>query len=314
MSTKRPLPVSPNSGDWPMKLMWSVISMTLPGCISRRRLPAELVRISVVAAERRQRAHRQLSSRRRGHARNSARGPAAARPACRRCGRARACRHGPPTPGAGKPGRSRIRDRRRRSSTCVAHSRRARSRARCRRAARSRARARGSPRAHFNRRRHRRGPREIVGAEGQRQQFAHGDRCGARPRGSHRWIGTSSAANSLQMLAAAAARRDQRFAFAHHHRLDDAPSRRPPPSRRSPRPRRRCPADRRHSRHCSPHRACRWRRAAPRRPGSASRAHRRGAITARASAIIASEAADRPAITAPSRTARRSPWARPRRR
>ena len=47
MSTKRLSPVSPNSGFTPVKLMWSVIAISEPGGMSRRRLPAALVCSSV---------------------------------------------------------------------------------------------------------------------------------------------------------------------------------------------------------------------------------------------------------------------------
>ena len=47
MSTKRLLPVSPNSGLTPVKLMWSAIAISAPGGMSSRRLPAALVCSSV---------------------------------------------------------------------------------------------------------------------------------------------------------------------------------------------------------------------------------------------------------------------------
>ena len=46
MSTKRPAPCSPTSGEGPLKLMWSVSITMLPGPASVRRLPAAQVRSS----------------------------------------------------------------------------------------------------------------------------------------------------------------------------------------------------------------------------------------------------------------------------
>ncbi len=288
--------VSPNSGLAPVKLMWSVISISEPGGMSGRRLPAALVWSSVSQPSAGHGADRRPSSRRRGRARSSARGRAGRRPAsadmaqhqlagmAADAGRGKARQLGVGDGGDG------LRPRRR--------SRRGRSRGRRPPSAGSPAPALLSALAaitSFMAWRDGAGRRTSAGA-------APRVTVRRRPSGPQRWIGRSSGGELAQLLAAAAARRD-----------DLGPGRR---RRRI----RRCacwpaatmaamadvsahsPADRPRSRRCSRHGSRRPRRAPPRRRGTSNRARGRAASSRRARC-------SRSSISAPSRRGRRPPWA-----